>query len=240
MDGCEGWEFVDVLFVSPGYISIEIRVQGHCSGRANSYHRLSTSKLSDYAERWSIDFPSLSAQSVFGSAGLGAFRDAAQAECIRWTAMGPYDGAIPMPACHDELVRSPFYNWAVKRAGDDWRVVGRIQGWRANFTDYILPLELSAAVSASAAPALDGRTTALLPSARDILQSPDGTFAAVITDAEISFHLQPGSELGELGLTVPLESRERVVLIAWAVGTDVRRWTDQLLDRFAALSGAPK
>lgn len=235
MSGCEGWDLVDILFASSEYVSIERRVSGHCFGRVNYYSKLSTARLSDYARQWTFRHSSTTASSVFGSEALILFREAARAECIRFSAMGPYDGSLPMPSCNDELVPIDFTNWAVKRAGGRWRIIGRIQGWRNNFTDYVLPFALSSSVVPAAAESRDETFAAAMPSAPDdVLLSPDGTFAAGVDRPQIRFYWKVGSELRESSLAIPFGIDERVVLIEWALGEDVVLWNERLLKQFGA------
>lgn len=232
--GCEGETLVDILFASREYVSLEERVSGHCFGRVNYYSSLSTGRLSDYLKQWSLGYSSMTASSVFGPDALSVFREAARAECIRFSAMGPYDGEIPMPACSDELVSSWFTNWAVKRAGGRFRIIGRIQGWRNNFTDYLLPVALSDVVVPAAAESHSKMSADALPSAEDVISSPDGTLAATIGAAQIRFYLREGSEFRESNLAIPLQGAERIILVEWALGEDVVRWTELLRERFGS------
>ena len=211
LEGCSGWEKLDLVFASSQYLAFESTHETVCAN-VSSAHRLQVQRVADVEDRWVLgqDLRALTPGDVFGRGGADAFQNAAKTACHEYfrsprgrDAYGDIEGEVlGMPDCDERLVPDWFDNWAIQRGRRAFEVVGRIQAWRTNHLDFVVPLPVPGAQVASAQPA--------------------GT--APLLDRVLRMSLAPD---------------EQLVLLEWATGDRAREWSVWAADPAVRAGGEP-
>lgn len=131
------------------------------------------------------------------------------------------------PALDDSGPFDELSDWSIDRRAGQWRASAFFQPGLADCqyaNEIQSPLPIS--VTGSDVLALPwARITAAVPQATDAFSSPAGDMVIIVVPGELQFFDLHQRALGRKLLSVPAE---RVVMIQWALGRHVARWTNTL------------
>ena len=217
---CEDRREARVEFVWPDYVSLDNRAVYECGVHPDAEVRYAVRSLDAVAER------GLPLGDVLGLAAtdayVRAYRWAQQQHLAMWEDTGSCEVFDP-----DER------NWRVVRDSARWRVRGWGDTHRLCGVGFDVPVEVAlpaAIVGGSGGErGLPASLTRRVPDLVDAFWSPASELALGVTAGELLLLSRPLATEGTAPLLrVPLGPREAVVLVEWATGSQVDRWTREL------------
>jgi hypothetical protein len=208
-------EYFDLHFVSPSYISLSSRLwESDCAARG----------FSDTYRAWVREYGGESVE--FASLGVGAgeaYQEAARRALNVGTAL---DAPEPQgPTC--EAAPLEQHGWRIERDSAQWRaVVFQQQGSELCQVQGPVDWPLPASVVGYREPPLAWQEIARIePGARQAFAAPGGSLALVVSELGNSLYALTGPQAGKRLRELPAG---RVVMVQWAVGRAVGRWTQML------------
>jgi hypothetical protein len=232
-DDCQGEQRLSVTFASPNFVGIEAWEESVCSGRVNSYPREFLAPLNPFVDKWHLypDHENLPIAAIFPTNVTSGFQQYARAACVeeeQRQQRDPEEMPIPLPDCQERIFHEQEREWTIRRGNGRWNVVVKLAGWRGEVVSYRIPVDLPSAVAPSQRPVL----VASDPDAMDVLASPNGqAIVQVFPDVIRAQPFGPSSE-SRSTLVVSKGRSEEIVMVEWATGRFVRRWSQSLKERF--------
>jgi hypothetical protein len=220
-EGCEGSEWTTILFVGNNYVSFERESGGYCEGAAHPW-----------AVNWLEVLPIDDIQAEGGCRALS--------ECVG-------EGANTQLLIAAEQYRAELTeeeremledqptdcSWGLIRRRGQWVLRGRLryscEAYRGHYADFDIPLKPPATlVSHDELNPSWEKVVEKVPAAIDAFSSPGKDLLVVLTKDELTVHSVSGNDIGASVLTLTLNEEEAAVMIQWAQGTHVQRWTDDI------------
>jgi hypothetical protein len=209
-------EYLDLHFVSPSHLSLSSRLwESDCAARSFS------DTYASWATTWERAEPV-----AFASLGTGAgaaYQEAARRALNVGTA---FDEPQPQDStCHAEPLEQT--GWRIERDSAGWRgTVFQQQGSELCILEGAVTWPMPAAVLGYADPPVPWEQVRRLePGLRQGFVAPGGALVVLVTPAGSRLFGLSGSRAGQRLLDLPAG---KVVMVQWATGRSVARWTAML------------
>lgn len=220
-EGCEGGYWQQILFAGNDYISVELESSGYCEGAAHPWDAswLEVASLDDLQKEQGC----IPISACFGEGANAQLLVAAEQYCA-----GLSEEEREM------LEDQPGdCSWGLIRRRGQWVLRGRLQysseACRGHFADFDVPIKPpKKLVSHDMLHPSWKQVKAKVPGAVDACSSPAKDLLVVFTKETLTVHPVTGDVIGAASLTVELLSGEAAVMIQWAEGKHVARWTGEI------------
>ena len=232
---CTGEQTLSLSFVSPNYIALEQWEESVCRGRVNSYPTRFVAPMTAFVNHWRLspDGWSLPVPAVLSAEAVDDFQRSAREACVteeRKQQQDPQENFVPLPNCKGTLFDKDSRDWSIQRGEGRWEVVAKLAGWRGEVIYYVVPLDLPSAV----APSQHEAHVDAGPGGGDILVSPNAQVVAEVDAKSITIKPVGAVLESESTFVVPKGAFEEIVMVEWATGRFVERWSRTLNERFGS------
>jgi len=199
-----------VYWIWPDYASLDMGGRGECGVHPDWDAGYTIRSFDD------LDKP-LRVGDVLGKPAEDSFRKKFETE---------HKNALPCPA--EPAVFEPD-SWYIEREAGAWKTTGwssthRLCGYGF---DYIVDANLSAVTGRRDDSSRWRLLTSKVPQLKDVHASPGDQWTLVVTETELMIF--EGAQFDRPLLTAPKASHENVVMVEWAVGSNVARWDAQVV-----------
>ena len=203
-----------VFWISPEYASLDMGQQGGCGAHPDASFDFTVRSLSDLSRPLSVG------QALGQSAGDALRRSYQQAR--------REEEMVHEPECF-ESADFKADSWHIEREEGTWKAVGwtttdRLCG--VGF-DYVIDANLFAVTGRRDDRSRWQQLKSQLPQSKDAHVSPDGKWTFVVTETELI--ILGGASGTQPSLRVTKASNENVVMVEWATGGNVARWSSEVM-----------
>jgi len=221
VEECEAENRSIILFVGNDYVSLEKESSGYCKGAAHPW-------CSFWLEVSSLDSLGMKAKCV----PISAVMDTAGTQAMQRGAKSYYAGLDDDKK--ESLEEAPNEcGWGLIRRKGSWVLRGRLvysyEVFRGQYGDYDIPMDPPASLVShdNLYPSWDVIKKAV-PDAIDGFSSPLKDLLVVLTRTKMLVFINNEEELVKPVLEIELNKRESAVMIQWATGNYVDRWSEEV------------
>jgi hypothetical protein len=220
-EGCEGSEWTFLLFVGNDYVSFERESGGYCEGAAHPW-----------AVNWLEVLPIDDIQAEGGCVPLSeCVGEGANTQLL--IAAEQYRAELTEEEREMLEAEPTDCSWGLIRRRGQWVLRGRLryscEAYRGHYADFDIALKPPASlVSHDELHPSWEKVKAKVPAAVDAFSSPGRNLLVVLTEHTLTVHPVAGDDIGESVHTLTLNEEEAAVMIQWAEGEHVHRWTEEV------------
>lgn len=220
-EGCEGSDWTTILFIGNDYISFDRESGGYCEGAAHPWavNWLEVLSIDDLQEEKGC----VPLSTCIGEDGNAALLSGAEQYREKLSEEDK-----------DMLEEQPDdCSWGLIRRQGRWVLRGRLryscEAYRGHYADFDIPFSPPASlVSYDELHPSWETVKATVPGAVDAFSSPTKDLLVVMTKEELVVYPVTGDAIGASVLTLELNDNEAAVMIQWAEGKHVQRWTEEI------------
>jgi hypothetical protein len=220
-EGCEGSDFMTILFVGNTYVSFDREGGGYCEGAAHPW-------AVNWLEVFSLD-------DMQGEGGCVPLSECAGegANTQLLVAAEQYRSGLSEEG-REMLEEEPTdCSWGLIRRHGQWVLRGRLrysfEVYRGHYADFDIPIDPpTSLVSHDELHPSWEKVKSRVPGAVDAFSSPGRDLLVVLTQSTLTAHPVAGGVIGEAAFSLELGSNEAAVMIQWAEGKHVQRWSEKI------------
>jgi hypothetical protein len=218
---CEGGEWMTILFLGNDYVSFDRESDGYCEGAAHPW-------LVNWLEVFPLD-------DIHGEEGCIPLSECVGEGANTQLLMAAEQYRAGLSEDEREMLEEQptDCSWGVIRRRGQWVLRGRLrysyEVHRGHYADFDIPLKPPASLVSHDAlhPSWDLIRNAV-PGAVDAFCSPGKDMLVVITGTALTVYHVTGNAIGAPALSLPLSKGDAAVMIQWAEGKHVQRWTEAI------------
>jgi hypothetical protein len=209
---CENDSRARIYWVWPDLVSLDLGERTECGVHPDWEPRFTVRSLD------SLDKP-LTVMEVLGATAEASFRSAQQTGEREFRA-----------AWKGECEAEPFQSdlWYVERKDGDWKAIGWNKAHRlcGNGFDFEPRVDLSSMTGRTGDASKWRQMKTRMLKIVDAHFSPAGSWVLVATDNQLMIF--PNAQSNKPVVTLPLAKFEKPIMVEWATGRNVSRWTDEV------------